>query len=90
LRFSDAGLDVIDTHDGESIGRLTWAEIVSLELPRPRRSLRRRHGSAPELIVMTDRGLARFELRGVSDEEAREHLAPVLARSQPEDDRGRA
>jgi hypothetical protein len=82
LRFSDIGVDVIDTHSGESIGRLTWPEIVSLELPRPRRSLRRRRGSGPELMVMTDRGLARFELRGISDEEAREHLAPVFERAQ--------
>jgi hypothetical protein len=86
LRFSEAGLDVIDTHDGEPIGRLTSTEIVSLELPRPRRSLRRRRSSAPELMVTTDRGLARFELRGVSEEEAREHLAPVLARFQTPDD----
>ncbi len=82
LRFSDIGMDVINTRDGESIGRLTWSEIVSLELPRPRRSLRRRRGSGPELIVTSDRGLARFELRGISDEEAREHLAPVLSRGQ--------
>jgi hypothetical protein len=37
------------------------------------------------LSVMTDRGLARFELRGIGDEEAREQLASVLSRPQAPD-----
>jgi hypothetical protein len=82
LRFSDAGLDVIDTRDGESIGRLTWEEISSLELPRPRRSLRRRRPGGMELVVTTERGRARFELPDLDEEQSREHLAPVLDRAR--------
>jgi hypothetical protein len=78
LRFSEAGLDVIDTDDGEAIGRLTWDEITVLELPRARGPLRRRRASGPELVIRTDRGQARFGLSGLDDEQVREHLAPVL------------
>ncbi len=82
LRFSDAGLDVIDTRGGESIGRLKWAEIAGLELPHQRRSLRRRRPAGAELVVRTDRGQARFELPDLDDEQARKHLAPVLDRAR--------
>ena len=82
LRFSDAGLDVIDTRGGESIGQLKWAEIAGLELPHQRRSLRRRRPAGAELVVRTDRGQARFELPDLDDEQARKHLAPVLDRAR--------
>lgn len=82
LRFSDAGLDVIDTRQGESIGRLTWTEISELELPRPRRSMRRRRPAGTELVIRTDRGEARFVLPGLEEDQARKHLAPVLNRAR--------
>lgn len=81
LRFSEAGLDVIDTRGGESIGRLTWDEIAEVQFPRRRRSIRRRPSGA-ELVVRTDRGQARFELSGLDSEQAREHLAPILTRAR--------
>jgi hypothetical protein len=81
LRFADSGLDVIDTRDGEPIGRLTWPEIASLELPR-RRSIRRRRSVGAELVVRTERGQARFELPELDEEQARQHLAPVLERAR--------
>ncbi len=79
LRFSAAGLDVISTPDGETIGRLVWEEITGLELPQ-RRGLRQRRARSPELIVRTDRGQASFELPGLNDEQVSESLAPMLAR----------
>jgi hypothetical protein len=88
LRFSDIGLDVLNTHDGESIGRLGWDEITELELPRPRRSLRRRKPAGPELVVRTDRGQARFELPSLSEDEAEKHLAPVLRRARGDESSG--
>jgi hypothetical protein len=81
LRFADSGLDVIDARDGEPIGRLTWPEIASLELPR-RRSIRRRRSVGAELVVRTERGQARFELPELDEEQARQHLAPVLERAR--------
>ena len=85
LRFSDDGLDVISTSDGEAIGRLTWADITALELPR-RRALSRRR--APELIVRTGRGQASFELTGLTEEKVREHLAPMFERARGDRDSG--
>lgn len=81
LRFSELGLDVIGTFDGETIGRLTWDEITSIELPKQRRSLRRRQAGPPELLVSTDRGQARFQLPAITEEQAREQLASVFARA---------
>jgi hypothetical protein len=83
LRFSEAGLDVVDPRDGEAIGRLPWEDIAGLELSPPRRSLRRPRPGGAELVVRTERGLARFELPDVGEEQARHDLAPVLARASP-------
>jgi hypothetical protein len=83
LRFSDDGLDVISTSDGEAIGRLTWTDITALKLPR-RRAMRRKR--APELIVRTGRGQASFELTGLTEEQVREHLAPMFERARGDRD----
>ncbi len=82
LRFSEAGLDVVDTGAGRAIGRLTWEDITQLELPRRRRARRQSRDRAAQLRVGTSRGEARFELSGLTDEQGREHLAPVFARAQ--------
>jgi hypothetical protein len=82
LRFSDAGLDVLNHDSGATIGRLTWDEIQALELPRSRRRLRPGRRAAPELVVRTERGQATFELPGLTEQELREHLAPMFARTQ--------
>jgi hypothetical protein len=81
LRFSEAGFDVVDAEGGDVIGRLSWEEIAELELPRPQNALRRRRRRArAQLVVRTDRGDASFEIRGLTDGELREHLAPILAK----------
>jgi hypothetical protein len=82
LRFSEAGLDVLDNASGATIGRLAWKEIEALELPRSRRRLRPGRRAAQELVVRTDRGQARFELPGLNQRELREHLAPMFARTK--------
>ena len=79
LRLSDAGLDVIKRSSGEAIGRLAWGEITGVELAQAKRSLRGRR-RAQSLQVRTARGQASFELPGLSDEEAAEHLRPLLQR----------
>lgn len=79
LRLSQAGLDVLKRSSGTAIGRLDWGEIETIELPPPRRGLRgRRRGR--ELVVSTGRGQAQFELSGLTDEDLREHVEPMLAR----------
>lgn len=81
LRFSDAGLDVVDAEGGDVIGRLRWDEIDALELPSGRNSLgRRRRRAHTQLVVRADRGEASFEIQGLTDVELREHLAPIMAR----------
>jgi hypothetical protein len=82
LLFSEPGLDVIDTRGGEVIGRLGWEEIASVDLTRRRRSVRRRGSGPAELVVRTDGGLARFALPGLDEEQARQHLTPVLGRAR--------
>jgi hypothetical protein len=81
LRFSDAGLDVLNSTSGVTIGRLEWDEIEALELPRSRRSLRPGRRAAQELLVRTKRGQAKFELPGLTEQELREHLEPMFART---------
>jgi len=82
LLFSAAGLDVVDTALGDTIGRLTWEDITELEVPRGRRSLRPRRDRSPRLVVRTDRGQAYFELPGLTEEQVHEHLAPMFARAR--------
>jgi hypothetical protein len=79
LRFSEAGFDVVDAEGGDVIGRLRWDEIDALELPSGRSSLgRRRRRARAQLVVRSDRGEASFEIRGLTDVELREHLAPIM------------
>jgi hypothetical protein len=82
LRFSDAGLDVLNKASGATIGRLEWEEIEALDLPKSRRRMRPGRRAAQELVVRTDRGEARFELPGLNQEELRGHLAPMFARTK--------
>lgn len=77
LRLSDAGLDVIRASTGVAIGRLEWSGITTVELAEGRRGLRRK---ASSLQVRTAVGQASFELPTLSDDEATEHLQPMLDR----------
>lgn len=82
LRLSPAGLDVLRRSSGTAIGRLEWAEIETIDLPRARRGLRPGRGKVQELHVATDRGQASFELPGLTEEQVKEHLEPMLARAR--------
>ena len=78
LRLSGAGLDVIRRSSGAAIGRLDWSEVTAIDLDEPKKRLRGRKSRA--LNVRTSRGQAGFELPGLTDEEAAEHLEPMLER----------
>jgi hypothetical protein len=78
LRFTADSLDVLKRSSGAPIGRVHWSEITSLELPPPRRGLRRK---PQELHLETFRGRATFELPGVTDEQLAEHVRPMLERA---------
>ncbi len=80
LRFSSAGLDVLKRSSGAAIGHLEWSAMESVELPQ-RRGLRARR-RAQELHVVTGRGRASFELPGLTEEQIKEHLEPMLARGR--------
>jgi hypothetical protein len=82
LRISPAGLDVLKRSSGAAIGRLEWAEIESVALPRGRRGLKPRRRPTYELHVATGRGRASFELPGVTEEQLKDHLRPMLARAR--------
>ena len=61
---------------------LEWAEVQSVALPRGRRGLRPRRRPAYELHVATGRGRASFELPGVTEEQLKDHLEPMLNRAR--------
>jgi hypothetical protein len=80
LRFSPAGVDVLKHPGGAAIGRLEWTEIETIELPRGRRGIGRRR--VQELHLDTGRGRARFELPGITAQQLRDHLEPMLPRNR--------
>ena len=80
LRFSGAGLDILSTDSDNVLGRLGWEEIQGFDLPH-HGGLRRRQRSSPQLIVRTSRGEASFAVPGLTEEELRTHLAPMLERA---------
>jgi hypothetical protein len=88
LRFFDAGLDVVDTARGQTIGRLIWEDIKQLEVPTRRRSIRRGRNRSARLLVRTGRGEALFELPGLTDEQVHTDLAPIFTRTQAAEDPG--
>ena len=81
LRFSDAGLDVLMRSTGAPVGRLDSSDISGAELRPPRRGLRAGRRRAHELHVQTAAGRASFELPGLTEEQLKEHLEPILART---------
>jgi hypothetical protein len=80
LRFSAAGLDILSADSDAVLGRLGWAEIQGLDLPH-HGGLRRRRRSAPQLVLRSSRGQASFEVPGLTEEELRSHLAPMVQRA---------
>jgi hypothetical protein len=81
LRFSPAGLDVLKGSSGAAIGRLKWTEIQTVDFSRSRRGLRAGRRRVQELHVGTERGQASFELPGLTEQQLKEHLEPMLART---------
>lgn len=78
LRLGEPGLDVLKRSSGAPIGRLEWSQIRSIELSQPRRGLRTARRGVRVLHVVTDQGKAGFELPGLTDEQLRQHLEPML------------
>ncbi|MGH2857203.1 MAG: hypothetical protein ACRDMJ_06930 [Solirubrobacteraceae bacterium] len=82
LRISTDGFDVLKRSSGALIGRLTWSEVRSVELPAPRRGLRPGARRDPEVHLITAGGRASFALPGLDEAEVRAHLQPLLAGGQ--------
>lgn len=77
LRLSENGLDIIGTE--EIIGRLVWDEIDALEVPNLRVRRRRQQPQA-RLVVRTQHGDASFEIPGISPDELRDRVEPLVGR----------
>jgi hypothetical protein len=80
LLISSHGLDIIRGPEHSVLGRLTWDEIVALETPEIGGRFRRKRQADAHLVVRSEQGSASFEIPGVTTEELREHLDPLLAR----------
>jgi hypothetical protein len=80
LRFSGAGLDILSADNDDVLRRLGWAEIQGLDLPH-HGGLRRRRRSPAQLVLRTARGQASFEVPGLTEEELRTQLAPMVVRA---------
>jgi hypothetical protein len=80
LLISSDGLDIIRGPEHSVLGRLTWDEIVALETPEVGGRFRRKRQADAHLVVRSEQGSASFEIPGVTSEELREHLDPLLAR----------
>jgi hypothetical protein len=78
LRLSEAGLDIARAGT-EVLGRLAWADISELQVPQPR-GVRRRRRSETHLVVRTAHGDASFQIPGLTADELREHLDPMIKR----------
>jgi hypothetical protein len=76
LRFSDSGLDI--AREGRALGRLTWREITAIDTPEPAGRRRRRQRADGTVVIRSASGRAAFEVPGMSAEELREQLAPLL------------
>lgn len=82
LHISDAGLDIVRGPERTPLGRLTWKDILALDTPPASGRFRRRRGTDTHLVVRSAQGSASFEIPGITPDELREHLAPVVAAHQ--------
>jgi hypothetical protein len=74
-----AGLDIIE--GDHLVARVPWGEIAAIEVPAPRqRRLRRRDAPEAELVVRTSRGVAAFQIPGLTPEQLHARLEPVVER----------
>jgi hypothetical protein len=79
LHLSDAGLDIVRGPERVPLGRLTWEEIVALETPVVGGRFRRKRQSDAHLVIRSAQGSASFEIPGVTTDELKDHLAPMIA-----------
>jgi hypothetical protein len=80
LLISSEGLDIIRGPEHSVLGRLTWDEIVALETPEIGGRFRRKRQADAHLVVRSEQGSASFEIPGVTTDELREHIDPLVAR----------
>jgi len=76
VRLSADGLDILQG-ERDIIGRLAWDEIETLEVPNMR-SRRRRSEPRARLLVRTPHGDASFDVPGISADELREQVQPLM------------
>jgi hypothetical protein len=79
LQLSSVGLDIVRGPDQSVLGRLAWAEIDALETPDAGGRFRRKKSADAHLVVRSPQGSASFQIPGVTPQELREHLAPLIA-----------
>jgi hypothetical protein len=78
LHISSAGLDIMRGPDNAVLGRLTWADIQTLETPEASGRFRRKRQADAHLVVRSPQGTASFEIPGVTPAELREHIEPLV------------
>jgi hypothetical protein len=78
LRFSDGGLDVVSELHATALVHFDWSELHGIEV-QPWRARRRRRHSARLIVTATARH-GTFETRGANLEEAKQRLAPAVAK----------
>ncbi len=76
VRLSADGLDILQG-ENDIIGRLIWDEIEALEVPNLR-ARRRRHEPRARLVVRTPHGDASFDVPGISADELRDRVEPLV------------
>jgi hypothetical protein len=79
LQISRVGFEILRGPEHATLGRLGWHEIVALETPDVGGRFRRRRSPA-QLVVRSQQGSARFEIPGVTREELRKQMRPLLER----------
>lgn len=79
LHISSVGLDIIRGPEQSVLGRLGWDEITALETPEMSgRFRRRKRPNDAHLVIRSEHGSASFEIPGVTPQELREHIDPLL------------
>ncbi|MCL2418831.1 MAG: hypothetical protein FWD04_06035 [Conexibacteraceae bacterium] len=77
VRLSSNGLDILQGAD-EILGRLIWSDIDALEVPNPRMRMRRQQNPSARMVVRTPHGDASFEIPGLTTDELRDRIEPLV------------
>jgi hypothetical protein len=78
LRFSGRGIEVLRRTNNAALARMRWREIQGVEIPHARGRLRRRRREDAHIRVLSERGTMMFEIPGVSADEVKTRLAPIV------------